>query len=142
MYSMLVAVDGSTHAEHALRHAIDVARRMAGAVRILLVNVQPPAMSGEVSNLMTAEEVMQRHTEMAKATLAPARELLDAAGIAHETEILVGRPAEELIACARRRECDIIVVGASRRGPVGSLVLGSVATRVIHLADVPVTVVH
>jgi nucleotide-binding universal stress UspA family protein len=137
---MLVAVDGSEHAEHAVRHALDMARRVADA-RIVLVNVQPPAMSGEVSNLLTAEEVMEQHAEAGRLALAAARALLDEAGVAYDTEIAIGRPAEAIVECAQKRGCDVIVVGASSRGRVRSIVLGSVASKVVHIAEVPVTVV-
>ena len=45
---MLVAVDGFEHSEGAVRHAIDMARRISDA-RVVLVNVQPPPMSEDDS---------------------------------------------------------------------------------------------
>ncbi|MCC6533826.1 MAG: universal stress protein [Burkholderiales bacterium] len=140
MYTMLVAVDGSEHAENAVRYALDMARRL-GEARILLLNVQPPAMSGEVSNLLTAEEVMDQHTEAGRRVLESAQALVDQAGVANDTEIAIGRPAESIVECAHRRGCDAIVMGASSHGRVHSLVLGSVASKVAHMAEVPVTVV-
>ncbi len=137
---MLVAVDGSEHSENAVRHALDMARRI-GDVHIVLVNVQPPAMSGEVSNLLTAEEVMEQHTEAGRQVLANAEDLVRKAGIAFDTEIAFGRPAESIVECAQRRGCDAIIMGASSHGPVRSLVLGSVAAKVAHMAEMPVTVV-
>jgi len=137
---MLVAVDGSEHSENAVRHAADMVCRIVDA-RILLVNVQPPAMSGEVSNLLTAEEVLEQHTAAGKAVLAAAEATLGQAGIAYETEIAIGRPAESIVEVAQRRGCDAIVIGASSHGPLRTLVLGSVASKVVHSAEVPVTVV-
>jgi len=137
---MLVAVDGSEHSENAVRHALDMARRIDEA-RILLVNVQPPAMAGEVSNLLTAEEVLEQHTSAGKAVLKAAETLLGGTGIDFESEVLIGRPAEALVDAAQRRGCDAIIVGASSHGRVHSLVLGSVASKVVHIAEVPVTVV-
>lgn len=137
---MLVAIDGSEHSENAVRHAIDMARRIDDA-RILLLNVQPPAMSGEVSNLLTAEEVMEQHTAAGKLVLAAARSLLDASGVAYDTEIAIGRPAESIVDSADRHACDVIVLGSSSHGRVRRLVLGSVAAKVAHMAEVPVTVV-
>lgn len=140
VYTMLVAVDGSEHAENAVRHALDMARRIQGA-RILLVNVQPPAMSGEVSNLLTAEEVLEQHTSAGTAVLTAAEAILANAGVDYQTEIVIGRPAESLVEAAQRFGCDAIVLGASSHGRVHSLVLGSVASKVAHIAEVPVTVV-
>ena len=142
VYTMLVAVDGSEHSENAVRYALDMARRLGESqVRIVLVNVQPPAMSGEVSNLMTAEEVIEQHTEAGRSLLAGSRALIDQAGVAYDMEVAIGRPAETIVECAQRRRCDAIVMGASSHGRVHSLVLGSVAAKVAHIAEVPVTVV-
>lgn len=140
MYTLLVAVDESEHAQSAVRYAIDIARRMSAA-RVLLVNVQPPAMSGEVSNLLSAEEVMEQHMEKGRAALAGAQAAFDAAGIAYEMEICIGKPAESIVECAGKLGGDVIVLGASSHGRVASLVLGSVAERVLRIAELPVTVV-
>ncbi len=140
MYTMLVAVDGSEHAENAVRHALDMAQRIDDA-RIVLVNVQPPAMSGEVSNLLTAEEVMEQHVAAGRRILASAEAMLEAAGVAYGTEIAIGRPADAIIECATKLACDLVVLGASSHGRVRSLVLGSVASKVAHVAEVPVTLV-
>ena len=140
MYTMLVAVDGFEHSEGAVRHAIDMARRI-GDARVVLVNVQPPAMSGEVSALVSAEQVMAQHTEAGHRLLEKAKALLAAHQVPHEAEIVIGTPAEGIVECAARRGCDIIIVGASSHGRVHSLVLGSVAAKIARMADTPVTVV-
>ena len=137
---MCVAVDGSEHAVNAVRHAIEMARRISDT-QVLLVNVQPPAMSGEVSNLLTAEEVMAQHTARGEAALAGAKALLDAARVPYEAEIVIGTPAETVVEYAAKRACDLIVVGASSHGRVRMLVLGSVASKIVRSAECPVTVV-
>ena len=136
---MLVGVDSFEHSEGAVRHAIDMARRI-GDARILLVNVQPPVMSGEVSALLSAEEVIAQHSETGHRVLAQAKALLTAAQVPFETEIVFGSPAEGIVECAARRACDIIIVGASSHGRVHLLVLGSVAAKIARSADVPVTI--
>lgn len=72
--------------------------------------------------------------------LEQVREQLDAAGIENEVRQLVrGRePAEDLIAVAAEVGADLIVIGLRRRTPVGKLVLGSNAQRV--LLDAPCAV--
>jgi nucleotide-binding universal stress UspA family protein len=137
---MLVAVDTFEHSEGAVRHAIDMARRISDAC-VVLVNVQPPAMSGEVSALVSAEEVMAQHTEAGHRLLEKAKALLAAHQVPYEAEIVIGTPAEGIVECAARRGCDIIIVGASSHGRVHSLVLGSVAAKIARMADIPVTVV-
>ena len=140
MYTMLVGVDSFEHSEGAVRHAIDMARRIGGA-RVVLVNVQPPVMSGEVSPLLSAEEVMAQHTETGHRVLAQAKALLTAAQVPFDAEIVIGTAAEGIVECAARRGCDIIIVGASSHGRVHTLVLGSVAAKIARSADMPVTIV-
>ena len=119
--------------------------RVGGALRFSTADnyviAQPPAMSGEVSNLLTAEEVLEQHLAAGREVLEPARAMVDEAGVQYDTEIVIGRPAEALVEHAQKCGCDAIVMGASSHGRVRSLVLGSVAAKVAHMADVPVTVV-
>lgn len=68
---------------------------------------------------------------------------LEAAGIAHEVRQLVRglEPAEDLIAVAEEVAADFIVIGLRRRTPVGKLILGSNAQRILLEAPCPVLAV-
>ena len=55
--------------------------------------------------------------------------------------ILIGEIAETITKDASDRHCDMIVMGTRGMGTIGSLLMGSVATKVVHLADVPVALV-
>jgi len=67
--------------------------------------------------------------------------VLDAAGIPCEGHLESGDPAQVIADIAARERVNGIVMGTRGMGPIKSLVLGSVATKVVHLADVPVTLV-
>ena len=69
------------------------------------------------------------------------QQLLTRAGIAHELHVLSGDPASNIARAARERGCRLIVMGSRGLGPLASAALGSVAAKVLHLADVPVTLV-
>lgn len=68
------------------------------------------------------------------------RRELDEAGVEHEVRQLVRgmEPAEDLIAVAEEVGADLIVIGLRRRTPVGKLILGSNAQRI--LLDAPCAV--
>jgi nucleotide-binding universal stress UspA family protein len=68
---------------------------------------------------------------------------LDTQGIDHEVRQLVRGldPAEDLIAVANETGADFIVIGLRRRTPVGKLILGSNAQRILLDAPCPVLAV-
>lgn len=68
---------------------------------------------------------------------------LQEAGIEHEVRQLVRGmdPAEDLVTVAAEVSADVIVIGLRRRSPVGKLILGSNAQRVLLDAPCPVLAV-
>lgn len=64
-------------------------------------------------------------------------------GIEHEVRQLVrgNEPSEDLIAVAEEEDADFIVIGLRRRTPVGKLILGSNAQRILLDAHCPVLAV-
>jgi nucleotide-binding universal stress UspA family protein len=68
---------------------------------------------------------------------------LDAAGVSNEVRQLVRglEPAEDIIAVAQEVSADFIVIGLRRRSPVGKLILGSNAQRILLEAPCPVLAV-
>ncbi len=71
------------------------------------------------------------------------RERLTEAGIEHEVRQLVRgfEPAEDLISIADTVDAELIVIGLRRRSPVGKLILGSNAQRILLDAKCPVLAV-
>ena len=69
--------------------------------------------------------------------------LLHDAGVEHEVRQLVrgSDPSEDLIAVAEEVDADLIVIGLRRRTPVGKLILGSNAQKVLLDANCPVLAV-
>ncbi len=65
-----------------------------------------------------------------------------AAGIGCVRHVRIGHPGEEIAACAAEQGCDAIIMGTRGMSAAAGLLLGSVATKVVHLAPVPVTLVR
>jgi nucleotide-binding universal stress UspA family protein len=75
--------------------------------------------------------------------LEKVRAELDTEGISNQVRQLVRglEPAEDLIAVAEEVSADFIVIGLRRRSPVGKLILGSNAQRILLDAPCPVLAV-
>ena len=75
--------------------------------------------------------------------LTEIRARLDEAGIEHEVRQLVRgvEPAEDLVKVAEEIDAELIVIGLRRRTPVGKLILGSNAQRILLDAPCPVLAV-
>ena len=140
MTRLLLPVDGSPGSARAADHAARLARGLPGST-VLLLNVQSPVMASEISPYVTAEMVHRIHEKAGLAAVAGAREALRAAGVACEEHLLVGDPAQVIAEVAEEQGVDGVVMGTRGLGPVKNLVMGSVATKVVHLVRVPVTLV-
>lgn len=87
---------------------------------------------------LDSEDAIAYETE-----LGSVQKQLDELGIEHQVRQLVrgNEPAEDLIAVAEEIDADIIVIGLRRRSPVGKLILGSNAQRILLDAPCPVLAV-
>ena len=139
---MLIAVDGSEHARHAIEAAARLARAMP-AVEVVLLNVADAVVFyGELPpfDIEAVERAQRQHQEQ---LLAEAEAMARASGLQNVlTQSAVGLTAQEILRVADERGVDQIVMGTHGRGVVGSLLLGSVAQRVVHQAKVPVLLVR
>lgn len=139
MKRLLVPVDGSKGALRAAKHA---AAQAGGGTELQLVNVQPPMpLYGMVRAYMHESQYRQACAQLADKALGPAVKLLKRARVPHRVHVRYGDPGQALADAARQLKCGAIVMGTRGQGAVGNLLLGSVATKVVHLAKVPVTLV-
>jgi len=120
----------STEGRAAVDRAIEEARLRGGTVLIV-----HSMRGGERDEL---EQVMNYRGKFEQL-----QKDLKASGVPHEfIEYARGNsPAEDLVAVARDRGAELIVIGIRRRSPVGKLVLGSNAQDVLLEADCPVLAV-
>ncbi len=61
--------------------------------------------------------------------------------MAADVLVVIGKPAESIIEFATRKHCEEIVIGTRGLGNFLGWLLDSITTKVIYLAQVPVTVV-
>lgn len=140
MFRFLIPVDGSIGAEHAVQHAV----RLSGecrAAELHLLNVQEPITAWEVRRTLRGEEIEAMQMSHGGDALRAARALLDAAGLWYFPQVLVGPVAQTIAEYAKKQACDEIVMGTRGLGALQGVLLGSVAMKVVHLSEVPVTLV-
>ncbi|HYE35739.1 universal stress protein [Methylocaldum sp.] len=140
MLKMLVPVDGSENSVRAVDHVLKKVAWYKDPLEIHLLNVQYP-LHGEVRMFLDNEKVRSFHHDEGVKALESARKLLDSARVPYVFHIGVGNPAEVIVQYAKEKGCDQIVMSARGLGSVAALLMGSVATKVIHLSEVPVLLV-
>jgi nucleotide-binding universal stress UspA family protein len=76
-----------------------------------------------------------------KSLLEPMARKVRDAGVTCEIVVRPGLPADQILAFTREREIDRIIMGTHSPGPIGKLLVGSVAEAVLRTAKVPVFIV-
>jgi len=138
---ILLPVDGSENALRAVRHVIDDADWYRDPLELHVLNVQLPVASGAVKMFISHTQLNDFYRDEGNAALKEARAALDAAKVAYRHHIGVGELGATITDFARQLDCALVIMGTHGRGALAGAMLGSVATKVIHLSPVPVLLV-
>ena len=138
MLRVLIPVDGSDNSLRAVKFVIRKAPLYKEPLEIHLLNVQHP-FPGTVRGVH--EQAERHHHDEGIKTLAEARQVLDAAGLKYDYHISVGDPAEGIARFVKDKKIEQVVMGTRGAGSIANMLLGSVATKVLHLVEVPVLLV-
>lgn len=142
MLKILHPVDGSANAARATRKLVETVSWLSEAPRIELLAVHLPVPRMPNMHFVVSESDISRYyQEELAAMTGPSREILDRHDIAYEMHTRIGQVAPEIVRHAQEHGCDMIVMGTRGMSALANMVLGSVATRVLHLASVPVLLV-
>jgi nucleotide-binding universal stress UspA family protein len=141
MRTVLVPYDGSDAAARALQHVLRLPL-VQRPHRIHVLNVQgEPMFHGQILTHGDAQGMHEAQLSHGRHILRPAEEQLLTAGADFRSHVVVGQPEHVIVAMARELECDQIVMGTRGMGTIKTLLIGSVALKTAHLADIPVTLV-
>jgi nucleotide-binding universal stress UspA family protein len=140
---ILLAVDGSRFALDAVDCLIEHADWYREKPVVELVTVHLPVPKLPRMGMVVGKNQIQRYyEEEGEAALAAAKKKLDAAGIGYKASVLVGQIAESIVQHASKTRCDQIFIGNQGRTAAANMLLGSVATKVLHISKTPVLLVR
>ena len=137
---ILLPVDGSEQSVRAAQHVAAEVRNCTD-YSILLLNVQVPIDAPEIRSHMPQREIEAMQETRGGDALAPARAVLERAGLGFTPTVLIGPVAETIAQFAADQGCEKIVMGTRGLGAVAGVLLGSVTTKLLHLTNLPVTLV-
>jgi universal stress protein A len=143
---LLVAVDFSSCSRAALKRAAELAGSFGAAIDLLHVwsqptFVAPDALVGYPGASKTFADLVQNDANEGMADFANQAKA-DGIAIERTTLLCGGEPARTIVDEAERGNYDLIAIGTHGRTGFSHLLLGSVAEKVVRLADRPVLTVR
>lgn len=141
MARILIAVDGSPPSQRALEFGASLAAKLG--IGLVLLHAMPqvvlPVGGGGPGALTELQHSLQSEsTHLLESLADKARSL----GVAVETELGVGDPVISIYDRAEQPDIQMVVMGSRGHGTMARLLLGSVATKVVHTSSKPVVVVR
>ncbi len=140
MKHILVPVDGSEHAVHAVKALLKSASYDPLA-SVALLSVQVPLAAGKIGRGLSQTEIDAYYHDEGEHALLDAVALLKAAGIPYQSYVEIGPVAETIARVAQDTNANEIYMGTRGLSSVSSVFMGSIATKVLHLTTIPVTLV-
>ena len=143
---ILVAIDGSPQSDKAAEEAVRLAAQSGAKLRsqvfavLVLPSLKPPSFTDFFPTKPPTEEPDWQ--EKRERLFYVVEKAAGESGVALESLVLYGDPADELLYFAKEKGCDVIVIGSSGKGMVKRTVLGSVSTKVALHAQCSVYIVR
>jgi nucleotide-binding universal stress UspA family protein len=141
MLKILIAMDGSVHADRAIEAVVKMARSSLDLEAVLLCVSPEPIFYGDYTT-STIQKIEEDQKKQQETILNKAMELARHQGLKMgESARAYGVIANEIVRVASERQVDQIAMGTRGMGAVGNMLLGSVAQRVLHQSPIPVLLV-
>jgi nucleotide-binding universal stress UspA family protein len=140
---VLVPIDFSDTSDVALRYGKALAAAFGSSLHVIHVVHEPYAQPWAVEaygfSMASIQEdwIKEANAKLEGVLTADDRRSLKATAIT-----ILGHPVSEILRFATDERIELIVMGTHGRGPLGHMVMGSVAERVVRHAPCPVLTVH
>ncbi len=134
--SILVAVDGSDSNSVAVNTAVTLAKEQGA--KLTALSVFDPGGYGNLAAVKEVTDEVDYMKQVCSNCLRYVIEQAEAAGIEFEAKTVAGNPAEKIVEMSS--QYDLVVCGTLGRTGFSRIVMGSVAEKVVRLAECPVLV--
>ncbi|MBL8342236.1 MAG: universal stress protein [Rubrivivax sp.] len=138
---ILLAVDGSAYTKRMLAYLTAHDEWLGARHEYTLVHAVP-AVPSRAAAVIDKATLKSYYADSAEQVFKPIRTFLARQGIQATCVSKAGPAAELIVAETGRGRHDLIVMGSHGHGALAQLVLGSVATKVLAKAPVPVLLVR
>ncbi len=133
---ILVGIDGSERSYKAASYAAELAANYGAKVTLMFV-----ASSSTYYDRFSAKPTYVPNEDiLAGEIFNPAKKTMEEKGIAFETVVELGNPAQLLLERSKN-DYDLVVVGAKGVSGVQGFLIGSVSERIVQHSEVPVLIV-
>jgi len=145
--SILIATDGSRHAENAAKAGIEIARLSKSKVTAIYVADigKEYSAAGEFSFNIADEVISELKSSLLKQgaeATGRIKAMANDAGVPFESKVIEGHPADDILKFAAENKANLIVMGSIGARGLARFLLGSVTEKVVRNSKVPVLVVH
>jgi nucleotide-binding universal stress UspA family protein len=141
---ILIPTDGSELAEHGVTNGLALAKSLGAKVSVIVVEEPFDELSIEVpgqteGSVKYAEQIKKHATSVLNRAANAAKQ----AGVSCDTiQVDNEQPYQAIIAAAKDRGCDLIVMSSHGRSGLSAVLLGSVTNKVLTHTKSPVLVCH
>lgn len=139
MLKVLVAIDGSPYADHAVEEIVRLVRDGL-RLQVLLLNVQPEIVEWQTHGIGKEASIAHRR-DLGADACTRGLALLEGVGVECEIDMQMGEIAPTIVRVSQERGVGLIAMGTRGMSAIVSLVIGSNATKVLHLSTIPVLLV-
>lgn len=141
--NVLVPTDFSETSDSALRYGKALAQAFGAAIHVIHVVEEPYGQPWAVEAYgFSLASLQEEWIKDAQTRLAASLTDEEKTSLKATPTTILGHPVMEILRYAEDHAIDLIVMGTHGRGPLGHVVLGSVAERVVRKAPCPVLTVR
>ena len=131
-------MDGSESSKKAFDKSVFLAQKCNSKLYVVHVVLDWEYGGDSAATFELIEELRTKGTELLEQCKKQALQ----SNVQIETVLEQGDYAHEIIEVAKRKDCELIIMGSRGMSPIKELMLGSVSLKVMHHANCPVMVVR